>query len=741
MFNGFRKKDKPMNIKDTISMFISEVVKRGRSTENFPWVSKPKFRKEGDWQDTISEEGVPTAPTRSIYISPESPTTISNRRAAYKTLPVIGDWSPKFQYLFALILIVIGSSAAIASYLYIAVDTANSQEEQAELKSLKTVLKGIDKNINSSAEGDAESFKNIEQNLPYVAHTLVELKRSESLNKLNLMTSISNEWGIAEKDINTLLKSKAQLVSFNQNQEKLRVAQKDLNDLARQFTEYALKRNLDDASRRRVLDGLLILQNIEQNTLRISSVDDVSKESQFLITKNLVAFHNYLDDLDHGENKIQDNDVRIYLVRIQENFKKNFEPYVVALATSNQQIQDLKGLAKSIDTSLANVYKEVSEVLEYISNDKGRYNLMTVCILSGIVVVILGFVLGVLIYLREERKKEIDTRTALNRHKSAVLKLLNELAPIHGGDLSHRVTVLDEQTASIADSINTMIGNLGDLVKDIKSAASNVSLNVLEMGTSSSSSVDLASQQMTSLTSTSKSINRMRDGLKHLAAEASEYAAQAEASVDTTLRGANTVVKALEGMKEMQTKVEETDARVIKLKNTSDQIEEILIAIKEITSQTSVLAINADMEAKRTGDRGFVIVANSVKSLADKTALATNKISTLVSTVKTDIDNVKLSMAATKRGILDASLLSEQTGIAFSEIEDSSKKLQTAIINMQEKVLAQMDAASSIHSNMKYVVEIANDVTQSVNVAHKSAQSVENSMEELKQKAEKFKIN
>ena len=730
-----------MNIKDTISLFVHEVARRGRLTENFPWVSKPKFRKEGDWQDTISNEGMPTAPTRSIYISPETPSSVSLRRSVYKTLPIIGGWNPTYQYFFAVAIFVMGSAISLSAYLYQVVDTTNAQEEQVELKSLKTIVRGLEKNIASAVDGDPESFRNIEQNLPVVSQTFAQFSASELLKNVPLMKTISSEWVAVEKNINTIIKSKTPLVDFNQNQEKLRVAQKDLNDLARQFTEYAFKRDLDDGARRRVLDGLLILQNIEQNTLKISSVDDVSKESQFLITKNLVAFHNYLDDLDHGSSKIQDNDVRIYLNRIQDNFKKGFEPYVVALASSNQKIQDLKLLAKNTDTVLSEISKQLSELLDYVSNDKGRGHLLNILIIIGIGLAIFGFLVGSMVHLREERKKEVDSRAALQRHRNAVLKLLNELEPVYGGDLTNRVTVLDEQTATIADAINTMIGNLGGLVKDIKSAASNVSENVIEMENSSTSSVDLAGQQMLSLTSASNSISKMENSLKSLASEASAYAAQAEASVETTFRGSRTVGKALAGMKEMQRKVEETSIRVFKLKGTSDQIVEILDTIKEITAQTSVLAINADMEAKRTGDKGFMIVANSVKNLADKTALATNKISTLVATVKTDIDNVKDSMGETKRGILDASQLSEETGAAFTEIEESSKRLQDAIRNMQDKVLSQMDAAANIHGNMKHVVKIATDVTQSVKDANSSAKSVAQSMEELKQKAEKFKIN
>lgn len=741
MFNGFRKKDKPMNIRDTISLFVHEVARRGRLTENFPWASKPKFRKEGDWQDTISGEGVPTTPTRSIYISPETPASTTLRRSVYKTLPIIGDWNPTYQYFFAVAIFVLGGAIGVSAYLYQVVDATNAQEEQVELKSLKTIVKGIEKNVVAAVEGEEDSFKNIEQNMSVVNQTLAQFSASELLKNITLTKTMASEWLAVEKNITTILKAKKPLVEFNQNQEKLKISQKDLNDLARQFTEYALKRDLDESARRRVLDGLLILQNIEQNTLKISSVDDVSKESQFLITKNLVAFHNYLDDLDHGSNKIQDNDVRIYLSRIQENFKKGFEPYVVALASSNQQIQDLKLLAKNTNTVLAEISKQISEVTDYLQNDKGRGHLLSILVVVGVLLALLGFLVGAMVHIREERKKEVDSRAALHRHRNAVLKLLNELEPVYGGDLTNRVTVLDEQTATIADAINTMIGNLGGLVKDIKSAASNVSENVLEMENSSTNSVDLAGQQMLSLTSASKSIGKMETGLKSLASEASGYAAQAELSVETTFRGNRTVGEALTGMKEMQHKVEETSARVFKLKDTSDQIVEILATIKEITAQTSVLAINADMEAKRTGDKGFMIVANSVKNLADKTALATNKISTLVSAVKTDIDNVKNSMAATKQGILDASLLSEQTGAAFTEIEDSSKRLQDAIRNMQNKVLSQMDVAANIHGNMKHVVKIATDVTQSVKDANESAKSVAQSMKELKQKAEKFKVN
>lgn len=258
-----------------------------------------------------------------------------------------------------------------------------------------------------------------------------------------------------------------------------------------------------------------------------------------------------------------------------------------------------------------------------------------------------------------------------------------------------------------------------ELVQTIESALNSSQYNTESMNKISES----LNEESTSLNNASINMNQIRTAIEHIAhdshiqKQASDEVAQsayqiskaiesiklssnnvAESSKDSisvAAEGSNTVQHNLNLIRNIESLVKSFAERMEMLNKRSDQIEDIIKSIDEISGQTNLLALNAAIEAARAGEagRGFAIVADEVKNLSGKSANATKQTSDLISGIKNDINSASQSIKEIVSKVKEGALSAENSGSAISKLFDSS-------VIAGEQIQTISDASNSVADNM-----------------------------------------
>lgn len=212
------------------------------------------------------------------------------------------------------------------------------------------------------------------------------------------------------------------------------------------------------------------------------------------------------------------------------------------------------------------------------------------------------------------------------------------------------------------------------------------------------------------------------------AAQAMEQSA--ENTGDAAKQGAVAVEGAITGMETIREQVEATADRVRQLDKRGQEIGAIVETIDQIAEQTNLLALNAAIEAARAGEhgRGFAVVADEVRKLAERSALATREIAGLIESVRTTVEETVTSMARNSEQVIKESARSKQAGEAFQHIVTQVTAVSTDITRMTEQArdmaqsILQVQSAieqvatSAIHNleTVESVVEYGDNVGQAI---------------------------
>ncbi len=292
---------------------------------------------------------------------------------------------------------------------------------------------------------------------------------------------------------------------------------------------------------------------------------------------------------------------------------------------------------------------------------------------------------------------------------------------IASGDLSANVQCAPGDTTSLLAGMKEMQEMLRKMISEIISGAERLESASGELLNASEEVALRSRQQSESASAMAAAVEEMTvsiDQVSHNAGEAHGISQEAGAVSE---RGTVIIQNAAEEMRKISEAVHSSSKIIEELGQQSDQITSIVNTIREIADQTNLLALNAAIEAARAGEqgRGFAVVADEVRKLAERTSLSTTEIAGMVGKIQ---NGTKSAVASMEAGVGQATRgvdLANEAGQSIVSIRDGALRV-VAVVN---------DISSSIREQSTTSSEIARNIEQIAQMSEESSQAVQNTTE------------
>jgi methyl-accepting chemotaxis protein len=252
-------------------------------------------------------------------------------------------------------------------------------------------------------------------------------------------------------------------------------------------------------------------------------------------------------------------------------------------------------------------------------------------------------------------------------------------------------------------NIGNLLGSITDVVEAVASASSQISSSSEEMAAG-------AQEQSSQTMEVAGAIEEMTRTILETTKNSSTAAESAKNAGIIAKEGGHVVTETIEGMDRIAKVVKKSAETVQALGKSSDQIGEIIQVIDDIADQTNLLALNAAIEAARAGEqgRGFAVVADEVRKLAERTTKATKEIASMIKQIQKDTVGAVESMNEGTREVENGKLLTDKAGESLKQIIKGADD----VVDVVTQVAAASEQQSSTSEQISKSIEAINNVTR-----------------------------
>ena len=299
-----------------------------------------------------------------------------------------------------------------------------------------------------------------------------------------------------------------------------------------------------------------------------------------------------------------------------------------------------------------------------------------------------------------------------------------------------------DDLGKLASSVNEMLSSLREIVTEVSASSNEVagaSERILASSTQVANGMD---QQMREVEQISAAVAEMAASVGEVAESSRHASVSASESAETASEGGEVVGEVVNRMNEIRNAVQASAQSVTELGRQSEEIGAIIEVINDIADQTNLLALNAAIEAARAGEhgRGFAVVADEVRKLAERTQVATEQVSNTISTIQVEtkaaVDRMNAGTTVVEQGVN----LTQTAGQSLNQIVSGAGTVTGQVQSIAAAAEQQASASEDISRGIAEITEFVRSSKGGTDEAADAATELASKASELREIVGRFRI-
>jgi len=311
------------------------------------------------------------------------------------------------------------------------------------------------------------------------------------------------------------------------------------------------------------------------------------------------------------------------------------------------------------------------------------------------------------------------------------------------GDFTQRIAIdSHDEVGQTAKSFNTLLDTVQSALRHILGNVDKVSDAARTLSSSASQVAASSAHQSEAASAMAATVEQVTVSIHHVSESAREALEISCTSGDLSSEGGTIIHNAATEMRQIADTVRQTSRTIEALGQQSNQISSVVQVIKDVAEQTNLLALNAAIEAARAGEqgRGFAVVADEVRKLAERTTKATGEITQMIDTIQSSSRSAVSSMGAAVNQVGGGVALAQQAGDAINQIKDGASQVINMVNDISSALVEQNSASNDIAAHVEKVAQMSEQNSVAAGETASAARHLEQLADTMRGEVSRFSM-
>lgn len=331
-----------------------------------------------------------------------------------------------------------------------------------------------------------------------------------------------------------------------------------------------------------------------------------------------------------------------------------------------------------------------------------------------------------------------EIRSRMNRLSKLVLHASETL------DFTTRIKITrQDELGNTATAFNKLLERLQDNLKTVSTSAASVASAAISMSTTSTQVATASHQQSAAASNMAATVEEMTVSVNHVADRANETQAIARNAGQLATQGEQVISQTKDAIREIESTASDASEAIHSLERSSQEIAVVVAVIKEVADQTNLLALNAAIEAARAGEqgRGFAVVADEVRKLAERTSSSTVQIAHTINTMQVSATQAVSSMKNVVDKVNIGVRYTEDAHTAMNQIGEGGRQSAGMMEEIATAIHEQGAATNNIANQVEKIAQMSEESSAAAAESARSAQELDRLASEMQKIVSAYRLD